>query len=319
MFASMSSWKANMASQATQGSSATQQGQNTSSEASARRRLRGLAMAARRRRREGANGSSTAARRSTREAAVQAQHRAHAASTSKVAASAALVHSVNVAPGAHSFAEKKARNAVSYANSPPASAPAASAQPSSSGTSDSYAGKPQFVDPALRNVTSWDVVNIAASSSLSVSKLDALGNLNKDTVYELLDSGVVLDVATDAGVSDMSDIVSIVDEHVRCLYDAIVNDNDATLTTRCYEALEKLPPLLGSQQRAAKAALGGAALEEMREEAEMKRSIIDEALDGVSESDDSTLEARRERDAAVAIIDGIDAVLARLPFEGKMP
>ena len=250
---------------------------------------------------------------------MQAQHRAHAASTSKVAASAALVHSVNVAPGAHSFAEKKVRNAVSYANSPPASAPAASALPSSSDASDSYAGKPQFVDPALRNVTSWDVVNIAASSSLSVSKLDALGNLNKDTVYELLDSGVVLDVATDAGVSDMSDIVSIVDEHVRCLYDAIVNDNDATLTTRCYEALEKLPPLLGSQQRAAKAALGGAALEEMREEAEMKRSIIDEALDGVGESDDSTLEARRERDAAVAIIDGIDAVLARLPFEGKMP
>lgn len=193
-----------------------------------------------------------------------------------------------------------------------------------------YEGKPQFLDPTLEGEVSWNAVmtrsrEAAANGTVAQAQADALFKLNPETVYGLLDSGVVLDVATDAGVSDMADIVGIVDEHVRMVFDAIVRGNDAGMATRCYAALDNLPPMLGSQQRAAKAALGGAALEELREEAELTRTVIDEALGGdagVPDTDDDetkTADARRERDAAACLVAAVDAVLARLPFEGKTP
>lgn len=137
----------------------------------------------------------------------------------------------------------------------------------------------------------------------------AASRLTADTALDVMDDPELMLIYSGAfdGVLDVC--VALCDAHLRLLADCLLT-GEAAATSRGYAALDALPPMLRRQHTAGAAAVGAAALLQLREDAELLRTML--ALADEGEVADAE-EARREGAAAAALCVAVDAVIGAMP------
>eukprot|EP00958_Prasinococcus_capsulatus_P029290 scaffold7386_cov509-Prasinococcus_capsulatus_cf.AAC.3 len=149
------------------------------------------------------------------------------------------------------------------------------------------------------------------------ARVRAAQALGEETVFEILDDVEVFDtvnraVSGNGGVA--LDIASICDQHVRLLADALITGGGAQEIMEAYEkSAETRPWYIKQQEQLTAAAVGGAALEFIREENELISGMLTESVESEAGSSGANEERRLELQRALLTCAAIERLMKAMP------